>query len=125
MSSRRRSNIRRKASVRSAVPQSPGHYLTVGSKDRESIHAVQARLNQVGCGPIGGNGIFNKQTKVAAQLFQARSVDRQGRSLNPEPLSPLLQTALAVSASQIGVMEHPLGRNTVPEVEKWISIWNR
>lgn len=144
MSSRRRSNTRRKASVRSPVPQYLGHYLTVGSKDRESIHVVQARLNQVGCGPIDENGIFNKQTKAAAQLFQAHSVYRQGRSLNPDKvvgpftsaalfssntlpftgdvsLSPLLQTVLAVSASQIAVMEHPPSKNTGPEVDKYLE----
>jgi len=144
MPSRRRSNTRRKASVQSTVPQFPGQDLTVGSKDRDSIRAVQARLNQVGCGPIDENGLFNKQTKGAVLLFQARSVDGQGRSLKIDgivgpltwaalfgsnslpdtvdvPLSPLLQTTLAVAASQIGVMEHPPGSNKGPEVDRYLE----
>lgn len=144
MPPRRLSANRRKTSVRSTVPQYPGHYLTVGSKNRASIRAVQTRLNQVGCGPIDENGIFNSQTKSAVQLFQARSVDSQGRSLKPDgvvgpltwaalfgsnslpdtievPLSPLLHTTLAVAVSQIGVMENPPGRNTGPEVDKYLE----
>jgi len=144
MASRHRSNTRRKPSVLSTIPQYPGHYLTVGAKDRESIRLVQQRLNQVGCGPVEPNGIFNKQTKSAVHLFQARSVDSQGRSLNPDgvvgpltwaalfgsnslpgtidvPHSPLLQMTLVVAASQIGVMEHPPGRNTGPEVDRYLE----
>lgn len=144
MASRHFSKSQRKASVRSTVQQYPGHYLTVGDKARASIRLIQEGLNQVGCGPVDENGIFNKLTKSAVQLFQARSVDSQGRSLKPDgivgpltwaalfgsnslpgtidvPLSPLLQTTLAVAASQIGVMEHPSGRNTGPEVDKYLE----
>lgn len=144
MLSRPRSRTPRIASHRSTLPQYPGHYLTVGSKNRDSIRAVQARLNQVGCGPIDEPGLFNGQTKAAVELFQARSVDSQGRSLKPDglvgpltwaalfgpsslpgtidaPLSRLLQTTLAVAASQIGVMEDPPGSNKGPEVDKYLK----
>ncbi len=144
MPSRRRSTTRRKASVRSTVSQYPGHYLTVGSKDRDTIRAVQVRLNQVGCGPIDENGIFNKQTKAAVQLFQARSVDSQGQSLKIDgvvgPLtwatlfgsaslpgtigeadSPLVKRSLVIAATQVGVMEHPPGSNRGPQVDEYLK----
>lgn len=144
MPSRRRSNRRRKASVRSTVPQYPGHYLSVGSKDRDSIRAVQARLNQVGCGPIDENGIFNEQTKAAVQLFQARSVDSQGQSLKIDgvvgPLtwanlfgsqtlssiatisvSPLVERTLGIAAAEVGVMEVPPGSNRGPRVDEYLE----
>ena len=43
MPSRRRSRSSRKASVRSTVPQYPGHYLTVGNSNRESIRVSLQR----------------------------------------------------------------------------------
>lgn len=81
MASRRRSNTRRKASVRPTLPQYPGHYLTVGSKDRESVRAVQVRLNQVGCDLVPENGNFDSETKAAVRLFQTHPIDSQEQSM--------------------------------------------
>lgn len=143
MPSRRRSNPKRKAHVRSAATQYPGHYLSVGSKDRESTRAVQVRLNQVGCGPIDENGIFNAETKAAVQLFQARSVDSQGQSLKIDgvvgpltwaalfgsqslpgsigaPDSPLVKHSLILAMTQVGVMEDPPGSNRGPKVDEYL-----
>lgn len=143
MVSRRRSPIRRKARSRSTAPQYPGHYLTVGDEDRASIRLVQERLNQVGCGPIDVNGIFDKQTNAAVQLFQALSVDSHGQSLKidgvvgpltwttlfgstslsetiGEPVSPLVKGSLVVAATQVGVMEQPPGSNRGPQVDEYL-----
>jgi len=143
MPSRRRSHARRKALIRSAVPQYPGHYLTIGDKDRASIRLVQERLNTVGCGPVDESGIFDKQTESAVQFFQARSVDSQGQSLKidgvvgpltwaalfgsaglpisiGEPASPLVKQALIVAATQVGVMEEPPGSNRGPQVDQYL-----
>ncbi|MFO0699487.1 MAG: CHAP domain-containing protein [Nitrospira sp.] len=144
MPSRRRSATQRKVSVRSTPPQYPGHYLTVGDTDRASIRLIQQRLNTVGCGPLDINGIFNKQTKAAVQLFQARSVDSQGQSLKidgvvgpltwatlfgsaslpgtiGEAVSPLIRSSLVVAATQIGVMEQPPGSNRGPQVDEYLK----
>lgn len=143
MPSRRRSHARRKMLARSAAPQYPGHYLTVGDKDRASIRAVQERLNQVGCGPVPENGNFDSETVAAVQLFQARSVDSQGQSLKidgvvgpltwaalfgsaslpisiSKPASPLVQRTLIVAATQVGVLEEPPGSNRGPQVDQYL-----
>ena len=66
---------------RSAAPQYPGHYLSRGGTDRESIRIVQQRLNMVGCGPVDGNGIFGRQTEAASSFFKrARSIAKGSHS---------------------------------------------
>ena len=143
MPSRRRAHARRKTPARSAAPQYPSHYLTVGDKDRESIRAVQERLNQVGCSPVPENGNFDSETKAAVQLFQARSVDSQEQSLKidgvvgpltwaalfgpaslpisiSKPASPLVQRTLIVAATQVGVLEEPPGSNRGPQVDQYL-----
>lgn len=144
MPSPRRSHTRRKARARSTAPQYPGHNLTVGDKDRASIRLIQERLNQVGCGPVDVGGVFNKETKAAVQLFQARSVDSQGQSLRidgvvgpltwatlfgaasfpgmiGEAVSPLVKSSLVVAATQVGVMEQPPGSNRGPQVDEYLK----
>lgn len=144
MPRRRTSNLRRTISRRSSVPQYPGHYLTVGGTDREAIRLLQQRLNQVGCGPITENGIFNSQTKAAVQLFQARSVDAHGQALKIDgvigpltwttlfgsqalpsiaaiPLSPLVERTLGIAAAEVGIMEVPPGSNRGPRVDEYLK----
>lgn len=144
MPRRRASTLRRTASRRSSVPQYPGHYLAVGEKDREAIRLIQQRLNQVGCGPITENGVFNSQTKAAVQLFQARSVDAQGQALKIDgvigpltwttlfgsqalpsiaasPLSPLVERTLGIAAAEVGIMEVPPGSNRGPRVDEYLK----
>lgn len=144
MPRRRASTLRRTASRRSSVPQYPGHYLAVGEKDREAIRLIQQRLNQVGCGPITENGVFNSQTKAAVQLFQARSVDAQGQALKIDgvigpltwttlfgsqalpsiaasPLSPLVERTLGIAAAEVGIMEVPPESNRGPRVDEYLK----
>jgi hypothetical protein len=144
MPSRRRSATKTRRTIPFSPPPYPGHYLTLGSKDGASIRVVQERLNHVGCGPIDENGIFNKQTKAAVQFFQARSVDSQGQTLKVdgvvgpltwaalfgshglpqsigEAVSPLVKHTLVVAATQVGVMEQPLGSNRGPQVDEYIK----
>ena len=145
MPSPHRSRRRQQATLLTSQPSYPGFPLKVGgTNDRAAIGAVQHRLNQVGCGPVPENGNFDSETKAAVQLFQARSVDGQGRSLRIDgvvgpltwaalfgsnslpdtidvPLSPLLKTTLDVAASQVGVMEEPPGSNRGPQVDQYLK----
>lgn len=120
----------------------PGRVVKVGDAD-ESVLAVQRRLNQVGCGPIDEDGVFGPQTAAAVSLFQARFTDLDGQPLRVDGLigaitwaalfgrapvpatpggaAPLLAEALKVAASQIGVMEQPLGSNRGAEVDRYLT----
>lgn len=142
MPRRRRVTKRRRVRLRSSVPPYPGHYLKEGSTDRDSTRLVQERLNQLGCGPVPENGIFDSEITAAVQLFQARSVDSQGQSLKidgivgpvtwaalfgaasediGEAVSPLVKRTLIVAATQVGVREDPLGSNSGPRVDEYLE----
>lgn len=144
MPRRRASKLRRTVLQCSSMPQYPGHYLALGGKDRAAIRLLQQRLNQVGCGPITENGVFNSQTKAAVQLFQARSVDAQGQALKIDgvigpltwttlfgsqalpsiaaiPLSPLVERTLGIAAAEVGIMEVPPGSNRGPRVDEYLK----
>lgn len=95
MPSRRRSGTRRNIKLLTSSPQYPGYYLTSGVRDRAAVRAVQQQLNQIGCGPVAENGIYDSQTQAAVQLFQARSVDGQCQSLKiAGVIEPVTWTAL-------------------------------
>jgi hypothetical protein len=121
----------------------PGRIIRVGDADRETVKAIQHRLNEVGCGPIEENGIFDSQrTKKAVKLFQARFPDPSGSPLlidgevgthtwsalfgtrsvpsNSTAPSPLVKAAIEFAMSQIGVRERPLGSNRGPEVDQYL-----
>jgi len=112
-------------------------------KDRASVRAVQQRLNEVGCGPLSVDGRFDRVTRAAVQLFQARTVDGQGQALKVDgvvgpltwaalfgeqavppiagqPVSVLVQACLSAAASQVGVMEDPPGSNRGPQVDQYL-----
>ena len=138
----RRSSKQNSGSLRVRLSYS-GHSLTVGVQDKSSIRAVQQRLNEVGCGPVTLSGIYDRQTRAAVQLFQARSVDEQGQPLKIDgvvgpltwsalfgsasipgivtvPISPLVRSSLNVATSQVGVMEEPPGSNRGPQVDEYL-----
>jgi Putative peptidoglycan binding domain/CHAP domain len=120
----------------------PGRMVEMGSSDSASVRAVQQRLSQMGCGPLPGDGVFDAKVRDAVKLFQARFPDRDGRSLDVDgrvgPItwaalfgsasvpvgdaapSPLLAGVLAFAATQVGVMEDPLGSNRGPQVDAYL-----
>lgn len=125
-------------------PSYPGKVLRVGTKDRSAVRAVQRRLNQVGCGPIPANGIYDDVTRATVGYYQARAVDSQEQplkidgvvgpltwaalfgsrtlpSITGSPVSKLLGTCLNVAASQVGVMEEPPGSNRGPQVDEYLK----
>jgi CHAP domain/Putative peptidoglycan binding domain len=121
----------------------PGRAVKVGSDDKASILAIQARLNLVGCGPVQEDGVFSAQTFEAVQLFQARSLDFENRPLNVDgsvgpmtwaslfksavlpsvvtPVAPLLQHVLVIAGGEVGVMEQPPGSNRGPQVDQYLT----
>jgi len=121
----------------------PGRIIKVGETDREIVKAIQHRLNEVGCGPIEETGVFDEEnTKSAVKLFQARFPDVSGRPLlidgkvgfftwgamfgaesvpSSHPTSSsLVSAAIDFAATQVGVLEHPLGSNRGPEVDQYL-----
>ncbi len=119
----------------------PGHVIALDSQDEPDVLAIQHRLNELGVN-VDVNGEFDRATAEAVKLFQARSTDLDGTPLEvdgivgpltwaalfgPEsvsglirPSSPLLAAVLEFAATQIGVMEDPLGSNRGPEVDEYI-----
>jgi len=120
----------------------PGSVISTGSTDKVSILAIQRRLNQLGCGPVAEDGVFNIATFDAVELFQARSVDKFGVPLKvdaqvgpmtwgalfgepavappPAAASPLIAQTLADAVKEIGTLESPLGSNRGPRVDRYL-----
>lgn len=125
-----------------AVPF-PGRIVKAGDTDKETVKAIQRRLNALGCGPITEDGVFDKErTEKGVKLFQARFTDIHGQPLERDgkvgqltwgamfgadtvPSSPASTTALMKAAidfaeTQLHVREHPLGDNRGPEVDVYL-----
>jgi peptidoglycan hydrolase-like protein with peptidoglycan-binding domain len=125
-----------------AIPIFPGHTIGLRDPDTQSTVLIQRRINQVGCGPVAEDGDFGPQTQEAVELFQTRAADHFGLPLAVDgsvgPLTwaslfavpevptvqtapaPLLAATLKFAATQIGVMEQPLGSNRGPEVDEYL-----
>lgn len=115
----------------------------------DHVAVLQRRLKEVGI-PITVDGEFGDKTEFAVRLFQARSEDTTGAPLEidgivgrrtwealfgeidpakvPAPAtaassgaSKLSARALEIAASQIGVLENPLGSNRGAEVDAYLS----
>src|SRR5215472_4832677 len=125
-----------------SAPVFSGHVIGLRDTDTQSALMIQKRLNRLGCGPIAEDGDFGPQTEEAVELFQTRSADHFGLPLDVDgkvgPLtwaslfaapqvptvattsSPLLAETLNFAATQIGVMEQPLGSNRGPKVDMYL-----
>jgi hypothetical protein len=124
------------------TPVFPGRVIdTAANAPAAVVTAIQHRLNQLGCGPVAEDGIFGAETEEAVQLFQARAVDQFSNPLTIDgrvgpmtwaalfsvPITstdqagaPVQQEALKFAATQVGVMENPLGSNRGPEVDLYL-----
>jgi hypothetical protein len=124
----------------SATPY-PGVLQKRGSTDA-AVHQIQVRLNQIGCGPIAENGVFDVATDRAVRLFQARHLDVTKRPLKVDghvgsltwgalfgassvpsnfvATSELTEAVIVFAASQVGVMEDPVGSNRGPEIDEYL-----
>jgi hypothetical protein len=126
--------------VNAPIPY-PGKVVKKKHRDRETVLAVQRRLNEMNCGPIDEDGDFGPQTHGAVLLFQARFPDVFGLPLKVdgeigsltwaalfgaqsvpvrnETSNELLARVLDVAASQINVMETSPNRG--PQVDEYVK----
>lgn len=121
----------------------PKRVIQQGEKNARIVKAVQLRLNELGCGPLQGTGVFGPKTVSAVKLFQSTHRDQLGNPLEidgklgsitwaalfgigmvpaiEDGAKGLLAQALKVAASQVGVMERPEGSNGGPEVDAYLK----
>lgn len=121
----------------------PGRIIESGERDERTVRRVQRRLVERGCGPLEVTGVFERDTKAAVQLFQARNVDADGIALRIDgrigsltwgalfgdesvpaqahARSPLLATVMQAAVSQLGVREDPPGSNRGPMVDRYLA----
>lgn len=122
----------------------PGRLIRTGDPDKAVVARIQKRLNDMGCGPIPEDGIFDgEKTFAAVKLFQARFGDVTGAPLvvdgkvgaltwgalfGPETVpsnahapSKLTEAVIKFAKSQVGVREVPIGKNRGPEVDIYLK----
>jgi hypothetical protein len=115
--------------------------ITMGEKDPSVVKAIQARLNEVGCGPVDIDGDFGKNTANAVKSFQSWHCDKSGNPLVIDgkvgsltwaslfdvsntvttTASELFREVLKVAQKEIGVREVPPGSNRGPRVEEYLK----
>ena len=120
----------------------PGSTVRRNSPHTRAVRAVQARLGELGCGPLEAGGTFGPRTESAVRLFQSRFPDRGGAPLavdgqvgpvtwaalfGPASLPPmpeggaLAAAALRHAGRKVGVLEDPPGSNGGREVEAFLD----
>lgn len=121
----------------------PNRIIGAGEINKKLVKAIQAALNQAGCGPLEGTGTFGPKTTRAVKLFQSTHRDQHGLPLAIDgkigaitwailfgtgkvPMAEdasgkLLREVLKVAGTQVGVMERPPGSNTGPEVDAYLA----
>ena len=122
----------------------PNRIIKTGETDTAIVQAIQNRLTELGVASLSGTGTFGPKTVEAVKLFQATHTDKDGNPLiidgqvgsitwaslfgeptipvaDTVPSSDLLKEALKIAASQIGVMENPVGSNRGPEVNAYLA----
>lgn len=115
-----------------------------GDLGSSQVQLVQKRLNDLGFGPLVTDGDFGEATQNAVFHFQARNSAPDG---HPLPITGVVDTQtwasmfgpgavyasanlnvkaeirdllIDIAASQIGVVEQPVGSNRGPEVDQYI-----
>lgn len=121
----------------------PNRIIKAGEANKTIVKAIQARLNEIGFGPLEVIGIFGPKTTQAVKLFQATHRDQEGNPLEvdgklgsvswaalfdqvavqvvEDPTNKLLTEALKIAQSQVGVMEDPPGSNRGKKVEEYLA----
>jgi peptidoglycan hydrolase-like protein with peptidoglycan-binding domain len=108
------------------------------------VKQIQARLNQLGYGPLAVDGLYGKVTILSVKAWQRQNFDQKGHPLTvdgkvgpltwaslfptpaitPEIPSPLLIQALVIARQEIGVTEVPPGSNSGPRVNEYLHSTN-
>lgn len=121
----------------------PKRVIQAGEKNAKIVKAIQAKLNEAGCGPLEGTGNYGPKTVTAVKLFQSTRRDQKGNPLEidgkvgsitwavlfglrevpiiEDGAKALSTEALKVAASQVGIMEKPEGSNGGPEVDAYLK----
>src|SRR5687767_8447454 len=121
----------------------PNRVIKEGETNKTIVKAIQLRLNELGCGPLEGTGVFGAKTKAAVKLFRSTHRDQLGNPLEidgkigsitwavlfdeeqipeiSEAPNKLLEDAVNEALSQLGVMEQPAGSNSGPQVNKYLA----
>lgn len=121
----------------------PKRVIEKGETNARIVKAVQKKLNESGCGPLEGTGVFGPKTETAVKVFQSTHRDQLGNPLEIDGkigaitwaalfgvwmvpaidvgAKGLLAEALKVAASQVGIMENPEGSNSGPEVNAYLK----
>jgi len=112
----------------------PGRAVRKGDSRADVVKQVQARLDQVGCGPLEADGVFGAETESAVKLFQTRrTLQADGmigpltwaelfaESAPPVEIAPagIVAAAREMALSQEGVRE--TSRNRGPEVDQYLT----
>ena len=119
----------------------PLRVIKMGELDSSIVEQIQNRLNELGCGQIGVDGLFGKMTVNAVKAYQSRHCDLYGHPLvidgrvgsltwfglfgggisNLAALSPLQENVLDIAFKEIGVVEDPPGSNSGLKVNAYLS----
>jgi hypothetical protein len=126
------------------IPAFRGRPLHRGELGSDDVKVLQARLNDLGFGPLVVDGDFVEATENAVFHFQARNSSPDGKPLaidgevgaltwaalfGPgavfstqalDPNASMRDLVIDIAASQIGVVEQPRGSNRGPEVDVFI-----
>ncbi len=119
----------------------PGYVISNQKFDKKDVRIIQARLNELGCGPLPLSGTYSAATEAAVRQFQSRSLDVAGRALKidgkvgqltwgalfgPDDIpaaaesSAVAREALRIAGTQLHVREDPLGSNRGTEIDAFL-----
>jgi len=114
----------------------PGRAVRKNDPRPAVVTALQARLYEVGCGPLEADGVFGNETESAVKLFQTRRDLLADGVVGPltwaelfddapppviEAPSALLAGAVAKALSQEGVREDRGRPNRGPQVDQYLA----
>lgn len=119
----------------------PKRIIKEGEADTKIVKAIQQKLIELNIGNLEGTGVFGAKTKSAVKLYQAMHRDSLGNPLTidgqvgsitwqvlfgddtvpqvQQVSNLLLNEAVSVAQTQVGVMENPLGSNRGKEIDAY------
>ena len=119
----------------------PKRIIKEGEADAKIVIAIQKKLIDLNIGNLEGSGVFGPKTKSAVKLYQATHQDLLGNPLTidgqvgsitwqalfgadtvpqvNEVSNLLLNEALNIARTQVGVMEDPPGSNRGKQVDAY------
>ena len=125
------------------MPDYSGHAVKAGEHDAALVAQLQDGLHALGYGPFQ-RGVFDANMTSIVRLFQSQHVDRSGRPLDADGIvgaqtwsaifgadtapagivaapNALAQKAVEIAQGEVGTMEKPVGSNSGPRVDQYLS----